>query len=236
MQEAATEIKPSADTIITETGEELLPAPETHSAPDADLLPPTKRTLDDTALMMDVREMAQAAGLAWLSDGFSAIAEKHKLYLYTPDQKSMLVEAWAPTIQKSGIKVSPALKIMMAEAICSGPIVALAYQNRTYRLQVEELQAEIARRDKKLQQDLPLNLYNAVSKASSRQDNKNAWTLDANGLFKYDPDGKSTSYLAVEKRKQRPRIPDDYEQLCKYNGKEKVHEILKLSPDATITT
>ena len=216
--------KPSAETTINEHGEEetKIVVPEVQPGVD---VPVSKQSMDDTAFFMEARELAQAAGLAWMSDGFYKIPEKHKQYMYSPDQKAMLVDAWAPVIQKAGIKASPVMKILIAEGMCSGPIVGLAIQNRQYRMENEELKAKVAKMERQNQTQSQVQ-----QSRSERKDNKNAWTIDQNGFFTYAPDGKSTNYLSIDKRNKKPK-PGDYDQLVKWNGKDLVHEILNIPND-----
>ena len=237
LQDVFTPIKPSADTIVDEqTGEEHIDTKEMPgaSAPEVEIVP-TKRTLDDTSMLMDVREMAQAIGLSWYSDGFDAIAEKHKQYKYSEAQKSMLVEAWAPVIQKSGIKVSPALKILMVEGMCSGPLLALAHQNRTYRQELEEAKAKIAKME--MERNNESAAASATSTVSSnRMDNKNAWTITQDGYFQFGEKGRSSDYLSKDKLKDRPNLKTDYDQLVKWNGKELVHQVFNIPINDNGTT
>lgn len=232
LQDVVTPIKPSADTVIDEqTGEEFIEEKVIPGASEPEVeIVPTKRTLDDTSMLMDVREMAQAVGFAWYSDGFDAIPEKHKQYKYSEAQKAMLVDAWAPIIQKSGIKVSPAFKILMVEGMCSGPLFALAHQNRTYRQELEAAKAKIAKMEMEKNSETAERVSTATysPKIDERKDNKNAWKIDAKGLFVFEPDGKSTSYLSEDKRKVRPYLATDYDQLVKYNGKELVHQVFNI--------
>lgn len=239
LQDVVTPIKPSADTIVDEqTGEEHIDTKEAPgaSAPEAEIVP-TKRTMDDTSMLMDVREMAQAIGLSWYSDGFDAIAEKHKQYKYSEAQKSMLVEAWAPVIQKSGIKVSPALKILMVEGMCSGPLLALAHQNRTYRQELEEAIAKIAKMEMEMKQSAEsAEKVSPSSVSSNRMDNKNAWTITQDGYFQFGEKGRSSDYLSKDKLKDRPNLKTDYDQLVKWNGKDLVHQVFNIPINDNGTT
>ena len=219
-QDIAHDIQPSQDTIINEQGEEeinLPPTPEeTFFEERTD-----KEASSSASDFIELREMVQAAGIAFIADGSITNADK---YLYDEAQRKKLIQAWSPIIQKSGIKISPWFKVLAAEATCTGPIVALAFENRKYRKEADRMRREIE--ELKAQQGNISFSKNEVGAPSIRRDNKNAWRIDANGFFEFDAEG--VQRIKIADRKKKPKLPSDYEQLIKHNGKDFVHQVLKI--------
>lgn len=232
MNEMQEDMTPSPDTIINDDGTEEVPIRQDKEEAPEENIKVSKRALDDTSLLMDLRDSVQALGLAWYSDGFNEIEINQKKYRYTPEQKDMLIEAWSPVIQSNNIKVSPFFRIAVVEAMCSGPLLALAHQNRKYRLELEEAKAKLAAmlRDKDRQEPIPNDIKTTIkeSKKEERRDNKNAWKIDENGYFIYGPDGASTSYIQESNRKEKAKLQDNYDKLVEVNGKAKVHRAFGL--------
>lgn len=224
--------------MISELAEEVKPSPETTAAagqatgtiqpmapkPAAELT--DKEALDNAAMFMEARELLQSVGLAVYADGDFM---KYPDYKMTDFAKKELTEAWRPLIAQSGIKVSPWTKVLMKEAIHGLPVAMLAKKNREARLALEKAEAEIARLRAKVEaQAKEAGVRVEVPIGSARYNNKNAWAIDEEGFFKFDPDGKSTSYLAKEKRKLKPTLPADLDMLCQYNSKDFVYKVFNL--------
>lgn len=228
--------------MIAELGEEVKLSPETAAAAaeasPSGSTPATpepvkpkyemseKEALDNAAMFMEARELLQSVGLAVYADGDFM---KYPDYKMSDFAKKELTEAWRPLIAQSGIKVSPWTKVLMKEAIHAVPVAMLAKKTREARLALEKAEAENARLRAKLEAQAKVaGVRVEVPVGSARYNNKNAWLIDEEGFFKYDPDGKSTSYLAKEKRKLKPTLPADLEMLCQYNGREFVYKVFNL--------
>ena len=173
----------------------------------------------NTEILVNFRDGLQSFGISIYADGDF---KHYDLYQYEQWQKDRLVQAWLPIVQQMGITVSPWLDVIMAEVVCTGPLVGLAFSNRKYRMENErlkkELEASRATKESKIS--------DAVISAD-RPDGKNAWTVDVDGFFHYTNKG---TYLKKEGRVLRPKLtPENYEMLCKHNGKEYIDRVFKLS-------
>jgi hypothetical protein len=213
--------KPSADSVIHDDGSIELPVPEKITVELED-----KTAATNTALFMDIREMVQGGLIAMYADGSIGDWERYK---YDDNQKKQLIKAWTPLIQKSGIKVSPWANVLITESMCSAPLVALAFQNRKMRQENDKLRKELIQLRIKNNDD-----PGEIPKGSPRFNNKNAWRIDEKGYFMFKSDGKSTNYLTQSKRKERPKMPFDYDMLVKYNDKEFVHKVFELTIDKEV--
>jgi hypothetical protein len=208
--------KPSADSVIQDDGTIEVPPPPKVVEELED-----KTAATNTAMFMDIREMVQGGLISLFADGSITEWERYK---YDEAQKKQLIKAWEPLIKKSGIRVSPWMNVLITEGMCSAPLVALAVQNRKMRQENERLRKEIIAERRKNNVTTEMK----VPQGSARFNNKNAWKIDENGYFIYKADGKSTNYMPQPKRKERPRLPHDYDMLIKYNDKDFVHKVFML--------
>lgn len=163
-------------------------------------------------MLIDFRENIQSYIISYISDGNLNESEK---YTYQPSQKNKLIEAWTPIIEKYKIRFSPWWNVIISEAICTGPLIALAAKNREYRLEIEKLRNKI-----KNENSIEINTNN------TRSDTKTAWKVDTNGYYEYSP---QRVYIKKEDRTERPVINEEtYELLCRHNGKEYIDNIFKI--------
>ena len=216
--EMATDRGYSADTVINE--ESGLPEVDTSLSATTEQREPMseKEAWDNTEVLFNLRETVQSYGLAWYVDGNFRAASK---YDYEAEEKQRLIRAWSRVIGHYRIKVSPWVDVVLTEAVCTGPLIALAYNNRQQRIELEIQRAEIARL-----RNENATLRNDVAPASTRKDTKTQWKIDENGFFEYN---EANTYIPKGKRKERPELTEEnYALLCKHNGQEFVNEIFKI--------
>lgn len=169
----------------------------------------------NTEILMEIRDTVQSHGISFFSEGDLSHAQE---YAYTDWQKARLIKAWTPIVQKLNLKVSPWLDVLVAEAICTAPMVALAAKNRELRLKNEEMAAKIRRMEKQESQ--------APRQKDVRTDGKNAWSVDENGYFMYTAKGV---YIKKQDRREKPELTEtNYEMLVKHNGKEHIDKVFKI--------
>lgn len=216
------ERKLSADTVVEQQpdGTVQITVPETTTTATAPAMSESE-ALKHTRTLMDMRETLQGMGIAWFADG--SVKDYHR-YDYDSTGKNLLIEAWAPIIQQSGIRVNPFIKVVWAETVATGPLIALMVQNRKYRMDLEELQQRSARLQR---ENNALRNQAQAKQPEGRPDIKKYWTVDEAGFFDYGLDGK---YLLKNIRKERPDFSDPVtvDLLRKYNGAEKVKEVFNV--------
>lgn len=184
-----------------------------------------------TRTLMDMRETAQALIIAQIADGKM---DEYKKYLYSPWQKELLIDAWAPLIQSAGLTVNPWVKVLYAEGVSTGPLVILTAKNRNLRLENEQLKARI--RQMKAQESGEVKItatpaantnIPAPSNLQTRYDIKTYWKVDDNGFFEFNIDKVR---IPIPHRKVRPQLtPENYRLLCKHNTKERIDRIFKIN-------
>lgn len=219
--------KPSADTVIDEeTG--VMEQPEALEGGAASQPLTAPQSLDETATLMDMRETAQAMGIAWYADGDIRAFEQYK---YEPWQKKLLIEAWAPLVAQAGLKIGVGPKILYAEAMSSGPLIAMMIKNRKHRKELEAARELIASQNARIaalegrQSDEP-SAGPSGQAAQQRPDTKKGWQIKDDGTFYFDSSGV---YAKKTGPQERPSLnPESYRLLVKHNGKEKVDRIFKI--------
>jgi hypothetical protein len=219
MADMATQAKLSADSVTETHGGEEVVKVVTKRPPLAD-----DEATNNAMVFINLREQAQSLGIAWYADGDVTKADQ---YHYADWAKKQLVEAWAPVLQKAGLRFPPAIKVITAEIAANAPMVMLMINNRKYRKEVEALRAENARM--RAEQQAGATDAHIVAETTDRRDNKKAWDIDDNGFFVYGPSGNATAYIKQQNRKEKPTIPGDYEMLCKHNGKATVDKIFDIA-------
>lgn len=205
----------SADTVINE--ETNLPeVVATEAATDSRPPLTEKEAWDNTETLINLRETVQSYGLSYYVDGnFKNAAQ----YDYEADEKQRLIRAWSRVIGHYNVRVSPWVDVIITEAVCTGPLVALAYNNRSQRIELEKQRAEIQRLRRENEK-----LQNAAS--NDRRDTKTHWKIDDNGYFEYTI---ANTYLPKGKRSEKPKLtPENYELLVKHNGKDFVNNAFGL--------
>lgn len=189
--------------------ENTMPAPSAEKEPLSD-----REALDNTAVLMDLRETAQGYGLSLWVDGTFKNAEH---YFYQPEEKARLVKAWSRVIGHYRVHVSPWVDVLFTEAVTTGPMLAVAFQARKYRMENEQMKERL-RQYEEPQAD-GRTVY-------SRNDTKTQWKIDENGYFEYT---ESNTYIPKKNRKMKPDLSqENYQLLCKHNGKEYVDEVFKI--------
>lgn len=172
----------------------------------------------NTEILMDARDTIQSFGISYFSDGDLKHAN---LYSYQDWQKQRLIKAWTPIIQKLNINVTPWLDVIVAEAVCTAPLLGLAAQNRKLRLENEKQAQKIAALQKQNEE------YSSIRNKDVRTDNRNAWSVDENGFFKYN--AKGNAYIKGADRFEKAELNErNYELLVKHNGKELIDKIFKI--------
>lgn len=211
-----TAAKLSADSVQIEQpdGTTLIDVPAPAVEPESKPQLSESDALKNARMMMEIRESLQATGIAFWVDGQP---QGYQQYLYPGDEKERLAKAWAPIIQQQNLHVSPWLHIATTEIMCTGPLVALAINNRKYRKQLEVAMQENAALKSKL---------NDTQKLSPRytEPSQNRWLVNDNGFFVRTEKGQ---YLAKEKQKQKPdfSIEQTLPLLIQHNGEERVKQI-----------
>lgn len=210
------EAKYTADTVvhITEDGQKILEVPGKTSVLPSSQPYSEDDAIKNTQILMDIRETVQAYGISWFCDG--SISE-HVQYLYSKGDKDKLVRAWAPIVQQAGLRVPPMANVLVVEAICSGPIIAMGIQNRKYRMQAEKYKAELdAERVKN-------------GKEPTRGDTQRDWLIHSNGFFQWSNKTGKWIYQPKDSAKERPDISEKgiYERLVKHNPKLDIDSIYK---------
>jgi hypothetical protein len=192
--------------------------------------------LEETRKLMDMRQTAQSLAISFVADGTVSGYEK---YNYKDWQFNLLVKAWAPIIQAKNLKVNPAIQILYAEGISTGPLFVLMFKNRKIRMENEDLRLQVQRLNREkmeLQQaaaeGMPGNTMTAPKNVQIRKDIKTLWLVDDNGRFKYSTgkDAKTHNYRYIPdaERTDKPMLTkDNYTRLCKYNGQNKIDLIFK---------
>lgn len=208
--------KMSVDSTVVENTIVATPQAPTPSQPIG-LTP--DQAARNTEILMDARDTIQSFGISYFSDGDL----KHSnLYAYQDWQKQRLIKAWTPIVQKLNINVTPWLDVIIAESICTAPLVGLAAQNRKLRLENEKQAKRIAELQAKETEHL------GSRNRDVRTDNKNAWSIDENGFFKYN--AKGNQYLKKDDRHEKVQLTDaNYTMLVKHNGEELVNKVFKIS-------
>ncbi len=232
MSRAQEERKASADTVVNpDTGEREVPA----TAPIATARPEMDETeaAKQAGLLMDMRETAQALGLAYMADGH---VKGYEQYKYQAWQKKLLVEAWSPLIQEMGLRVNKFIRVLYAEGISTTPLAVTAAKARSYRLenerlrrQLQQMQAATAAAASRNQQEQAAPLAPPPPQAQSwnRMDYDSArkWEVDDNGFFKEDQNG----FIKAADRREKPLLkPEVYQRLIKWNTKERIDRIFNV--------
>lgn len=203
----------SADSIMTDTGT-IEVTPQSVNTENTALTDEEVRR--NTKTLIDFRDNVQGYGISYISDGDLQHAN---LYQYSQWQKNKLVEAWMPIIAKTGLRISPWVDVLMAEVICTGPLVGLCLQNRKIRLENEQMKKKIV----EMQANMSVLQHEYKD---ARTDSKNAWKVDGNGNFEYTPKG---TYIKLNDRNEKPELtPANYTLLCKHNGKELIDKIFNI--------
>jgi hypothetical protein len=193
----------------------------------------------NTRTLMTMRETGQAVGLAYLAEGDIEPWERYK---YKPFQFELLVKAWMPIVQSTGLKVNKWVNLLFWEGMATGPLAMTALKARQLRLendrlkeQLYNMQVQQAARDFAAQNN---GTGPAATAAQPQQgfnrmnyDSKRAWEVDNNGFFTHGWNGSALKYIEVPKRKEKPLLrPEVYEKLIQFNGKEVIVQIFKVNP------
>lgn len=167
-----------------------------------------------------MRESAQAFGISYYVEG---TVNSWENYLYPPSQKNNLIRAWSKIIAKHNIRVNPWLDVVQAELFATGPLVALAITARNERTDHERTKAKLKAALKENEQ----YKQQEESAEPTRRDTKKLWEIDPEGCFTHTP---TAAYIKIDKRAEKPKLTKaNYEMLVKYNGKEMVDRIFKIT-------
>ena len=176
--------------------------------------------LENTRILMDMRESGQAFGLAYYVEGSVNSWEK---FLYSQPQKNNLIRAWSKIIAKNNISVSPWFDVIQAELFATGPLVATAISARNERLAHERTKEELRKSQAKKEE----YERQARSAEPTRRDTLKQWEVDDNGCFTHTV---TNPYIKIDKRAEKPRLTkENYEMLIKHNGKEKIDRVFKMT-------
>lgn len=166
---------------------------------------------------IDFRSDLQAYAISQIADGNFNESDKYK---YKDWQKNKLIEAWTPIFKNYKVTFSPWINVIMSEAVCTAPLVGLAYQNRKLRIENEKLKKELAKLEAQEPRYTP-------QVEPDRPDTKTGWKVDENGYFEYDIFKK---YIKKDNRKEKPKLTrENYELLSKHNGKENIDRIFNIN-------
>lgn len=214
----------SADTVLND--ETQLPeiSPEAAPISSGNEKPKIseKDAWDNAETLMTLRETVQSYGLSWYCDGSFKNAEQ---YEYQPEEKRRLIKAWSKVVGHYNITISPWVDVIVTEAVCTGPLIALAYNNRQQRIELERQREELQRLRR---ENAELREEKTVSDTPTlRRDTKTAWKVDENGFFEYTEAG---TYIPKARRVEKPPLtPDAYELLIKHNGKSHVDKVFNIN-------
>ena len=206
----------SADSVLSEAGTiETAPSMASHE--------PVLISMDEaartTATLIEVRDTIQSFGISFYADGDMKHAPD---YSYENWQKEKLIKAYTPIVHRANLTISPWVDVLVAEAICTGPLIALTFKNRNLRLENERMAKKIAELQR--EKNSPENVY---AQKSTRTDGKNVWTVDKSGYFTYTP---KNTYIPKEKRTEKPTLTtENYDLLVKHNGKEMIDKIFNVN-------
>jgi len=200
------------------------PVDETTGTPDLSVppgvSPPEKEPLSDkeaeenTEVLMDIRETVQSYGLSLYIDGTFRHAED---YEYSPEARRKLIKAWSRVIGHYRMRVSPWMGVIMAEGVTTGPMIAAVVKQKR---EIKELRAKVAHYEAR---ERGTGIPHA---AITRRDTKTHWKVDENGYFEYT---ESNTYIPKKNRKMKPELTqENYELLCKHNGREYVDSIFNI--------
>ncbi len=177
-----------------------------------------KEAWDNTETLFNLRETVQSYGLSYYVDGNFKYANQ---YDYDPEEKQRLIRAWSRVIGHYHIKVSPWVDVLMTEAVCTGPLVALAYNNRTQRIELDRQREEIQRLRSENER-----LQSRSAEPELRKDTKTQWKVDENGRFEYTV---ANTYIPKGSRHDKPELtPESYDLLVKHNGKEHIDKVFSI--------
>lgn len=176
--------------------------------------------LENTRILMDMRESGQAFGLAYYVEGSVNSYEK---FLYSQPQKNNLIRAWSKIVAKNNIRVNPWFDVIQAELFATGPLVAAAVAARNERLAHERTKAELRKSQAKNEE----YERQARSAEPTRRDTIKQWEVDDNGFFTH---AATNAYIRIENRIEKPRLTkENYDMLVKHNGREKIDRIFKMT-------
>lgn len=222
---ATTERKQSADTIVDAATGETTQTGYIEQAPAMS----EDDAMKETRKLMNMRESGQALGLCYIAEGK---LDNNARYKYEPWAKDLLIEAWAPIIQESNLRVNKWIQIIYAEAMGTSPLFFMAFQTKKLRVENDRLREEIMQRNANdaaraaggYTQPFPANA-NAVWNRLN-YDSEKKWGVDDQGYF---IEGKN-GFIKVADRKEKPQLtPDVYALLCKWNEKAKIDRIFEIN-------
>jgi hypothetical protein len=232
--EVSAEAKPSADSVIDESGN--VTVQPTPTAPDTPQI--TKEEAKSKVMaFMKFRDFVQARAFA-LAGGNINKADEFKM---EPWEFQMLCEAYETQVQLIG-KVPDWLYIAVTEALILGrrakmvwDFRKLAKENLRQKQQIEQLKLALARQQG-MQQAMegvqptvvmPMNGGNPIVVASvpDRPDYKKYWEIDVvNGVPYFVNDGNG-KYAAKDKREKVVINETTYPFIAKHNAKELLEKI-----------
>lgn len=223
-----TDVKPSADSVINQdTGAIETPPPPSDPEPER-MTKEQARTKTERFIQM--RDMLQSRGLAMLASTPDEY-EKYKLDSWEFD---WLVDLYTDTVEKIG-HIPAWLEIVLAEAVIMGPKIKRALDIGKLERRNREQAAEIARLQAEIQGHTPAaprhTAFNSNKTpepipGTTRPDAKKYWTIDESGYFDYDTNG---NYIKQPLRTAKADLSNEnYQQLVKYNGEEKIKRVFKI--------
>lgn len=210
------EARYSADTVVNtdDEGNVTIETPAPAASSGREPLSEDE-AMKQARIFMDMRETLQAMAIAGFADGS---LDGYTQYYYQAFEKNLLVEAYAPFIQKAGLRMNPYVRILYAEAVTGGPKIALMLNNRKYRLEAEKWK-------EKYHKEAQKNGASSTNTKVLRQDTQRRWKIDTKGYF----EGTETGvFIPKPDRRIKPdlTIPGTYELLVKHNGEDFVKRAL----------
>jgi hypothetical protein len=217
LADITTEAKPSADTIINEEG---------IKEPNPVNIEPVKETIDPAAAknkterLLKIRDQLQSRLLAFAARQ----PENHKSFELDKWEFDWLVDVYSEIVGEFGT-IPVWVEIILVESCVMGPKIMAVLDSRRKEKIIEQQAAEISRlRNEK--NGFTRNETPSPATGTSRPDAKKYWQVNAEGRFLYDING---NYLKDGEAKERPDLtPENYNQLVKYNGLERINKIFNI--------
>ena len=217
LQDITTEAKPSADTIINDEG---------IKEPNPVNLDPVRETIDPqeaknkTERLLKIRDQLQSRLLAFAARQ----PENHKSFTLDKWEFDWLVDVYSEIVGDFGT-IPVWVEILLVESCIMGPKIMAVLDSRRKEKIIEQQAAEISRLRNE-QNGFQQNETPAPSKGTNRPDAKKYWQVNAEGRFLYDMHG---NYVKDGESKEKPELtPENYNQLVKYNGVERINKIFNI--------
>lgn len=220
LQELKAEVKDSADTIITESGEKITPeAPTLPNGPEP-MAPEMAKS--KTERFVKIRDMLQARVLSHIAKQ----PEEYKKFQMSAWEIDWLVEVYTDVVGSLG-KIPAWLEIVLAEAVILTPKMMQVFDIRKKEMIIQNQAAEIARLKEQHNVNFQPNKTADILPGTDRPDSKKYWQVNNSGYFLYDRSGNYVK--AGDPAAEKPNLtPEVYSQLVKYNPQETIDKIFNI--------